>query len=290
MTEVIPQQRIDQDRSEFAVEQPSLMPEKRGRKHGTDDTFLAVPSLTRRELIRFLGGVAALAYVPACGSDAGSDKVFTADELTMLRGFADVVIPEDDTPGGSKLGAVAYIETLLTAFEGSAVPKIFAGGPFSDRNPLPGGGVPRNDFASFIELDRVADATWRTTVPLIKQQLKDGIALARATASGDLSHADYVRIFNAQSDEFRALVIDLVTEAAFAAPEYGGNPELAGWQLIHFEGDSQPRGYTQWNGSSHVERPDAPFSTANLSDPEPLTAEVHDLLAVVVQVLGGRST
>jgi hypothetical protein len=226
--------------------------------------------------------VAALAHLPGCSSDGG-DGVFSAGELAMLRGFADVVIPEDDTPGGSKLGAIAYIETLITAFEGAGVPKIFAGGPFSDR-----AGASSNDFTTFLELDRVTDAAWRPAVIEIRQQLVAGISAARSSASGDLTHDDFVRIFNAQPDEFRTLVIDLVTEAAFAAPEYGGNPALAGWKLIHFEGDSQPLGYTQWNGSAHVERAEAPFSTANLADPEPLTQDVHDLLALVVQVLGGR--
>jgi gluconate 2-dehydrogenase gamma chain len=264
------------------------MPEKRGREHGSDDTFDAVSSLTRRELIRLFGAAAALAQLPGCHSDSG-DSVFTADELGMLRGFADVVIPEDDLPGGSKLGAVEYIEALLLAFD-TAIPKIFAGGPFSDRNPLPGAPKPPNDFATFVELDRVATAAWHTALPDIKMQLQTGLAAARSSASGDLTHADYVRIFDAQSDEFRALVIDLVTEAAFAAPEYGGNLQLAGWNMIHFEGDTQPLGYTQWNGTSHVERPEAPFSTANGPDPEPLTDDVRQLLVLVIQVLGGRST
>jgi len=30
----------------------------------------------------------------------------------------------------------------------------------------------------------------------------------------------------------------------YAAPEYGGNRGLAGWQAVGFEGDVQPRGYT----------------------------------------------
>jgi hypothetical protein len=269
------------------------MPEKRGREHGSDDTFDAVSSLTRRELIRLFGAAAALAHLPACHSDNG-DSVFSADELGMLRGFADVVIPEDDLPGGSKLGTVEYIEALLRAFE-SPIPKIHAGGPFSNRNPFPdangqaGTTRPPNDFANFVELDRVGAAVWRKAITDIKAQLQAGLAVARSSASGDLTHADYVRIFDAQPDDFRALVIDLVSEAAFAAPEYGGNLDLAGWKLIHFEGDSQPLGYTQWNGTTHVERAEAPFSTANAADPDPLTADVHQLLGLVIQVLGGRS-
>jgi gluconate 2-dehydrogenase gamma chain len=244
--------------------------------------------LTRRELIRLLGGAsAALAVLPACGDNAG-DAIFTSDELNMLRGFADAIIPEDDTPGGTRLGAVEYIEGLLTAFD-QLRPAIFAGGPFSDRNPLPDGSGSQNDFTAFVELDRVAVAAWRPYVAELRAQLKAGLTDAAAGYTPlDLSVEDFARIFDAQPDDFRSLMIDLVTEAAFAAPEYGGNRGLAGWKMIHFEGDSLPRGYSQWDGTTHVERPEAPLTTANPSDPEPMTAEVHDLIKLVISVLGGR--
>ena len=35
-----------------------------------------------------------------------------------------------------------------------------------------------------------------------------------------------------------------VVEGAYAAPEYLGNRDLAGWAAIGFPGDVQPRGYT----------------------------------------------
>src|SRR3569623_1827394 len=85
-------------------------------------------------------------------------------------------------------------------------------------------------------------------------------------------------------------MIELVCEAAWAAPEYGGNPGGAGWKLIHFEGDALPLGYSQWNGSEHVERPEAPLSPANPSDPEPLSDDIRQVLATVISELGGRST
>jgi hypothetical protein len=243
---------------------------------------------TRRELIRLLArSTAALALLPSCGDNTG-DSIFTRDELNMLAGFADAIIPEDDTPGGARLGAVAYIERLLTAFD-EPVPVVYAGGPFSDRSALPGAKAPNNDFATFVELDRATLAVWRPYVDELRTTLKRGLTEA---ASGQdvlaLTAADFVRIFDAQPDELKSLLIDLVSEAAFAAPEYGGNPELAGWKLIHYEGDSLPLGYTQWDGVSHVERADAPMSTPSTSDPEPLTDDVRDVIALAITVLGGR--
>ena len=43
--------------------------------------------------------------------------------------------------------------------------------------------------------------------------------------------------------ELIELVIAHTLEAAFAAPEYGGNPELAGWRSVGWGGDSLPQGY-----------------------------------------------
>ena len=36
----------------------------------------------------------------------------------------------------------------------------------------------------------------------------------------------------------------------YGAPEYGGNRDLVGWRYIDFEGDVQPRGYTDEEVSS----------------------------------------
>ncbi|MBV8756217.1 MAG: gluconate 2-dehydrogenase subunit 3 family protein [Deltaproteobacteria bacterium] len=247
-------------------------------------------SLTRRQLFRVVGGAAILAKLPACGDNA--DPVFSHTERTLLRGFADVVIPKDDTPGGADLGAVAYIERLITAFSAlHDTPAIYAGGPFSGRVAYPDGTYPTRDFERFIELDRVSLAAWQTEIASLDQRLRAGLKTAAETTTkgiDDLTATDFAALFDSSDDDFKQLMLDLVFEAAWAAPEYGGNPGGAGWQLIHFEGDSLPLGYSQWNGSEHVERPEAPLSTANPSDPEPLTDDVRQLLATVIGVLGGR--
>ncbi len=242
-------------------------------------------SLTRRELIRVLGAAAALAKLPACGDNVGGNPVFSASRLQMLEALADVIIPPDDAPGGKALGTVAYITGLLQAYFGVGAPRIYAQGPFSDRNPFPDGTYSENDFQFFVELDRVTDAAWRQQLADIQAQLYTGLDAAIAMAHG----ASYQDIFDSLDDNFRSLLIDLVCEAAFAAPEYGGNPGLAGWQLVHFEGDSQPEGYSRFDGTSYVERPEAPLSTANPGDdPDPLTSDVRQVLAAAVAFLGGH--
>ncbi|HEY0250932.1 MAG TPA: hypothetical protein VGC41_05365 [Kofleriaceae bacterium] len=72
-------------------------------------------------------------------------------------------------PGASSASAVRYIDTLLSAFEVDP-PKIFAGGPYSDRNALPNADgtasqkFPPNDFETFLPLSRVQDIAWRMRV------------------------------------------------------------------------------------------------------------------------------
>jgi hypothetical protein len=222
----------------------------------------------------------------------------------MLNGFANVIIPPDDEPGGSELGVVPYIEGMINAFFGAGEPRIYAGGPYSGRTPNPDGTYPENDFETFIELDRVLDFSWRVQIfgsagvtggapndallgPVIalKDQLTTGLDMAHSLAKGT---PDYQALYDAMTDDFQELIFELVTQAAWAAPEYGGNPGLAGWQMVHFEGDSLPLGYTIWNGVGYEERSDSPMSTPNLYDPEPLTPEIEALLTTVTNVLGGR--
>jgi len=264
--------------------------------------------LSRRDLLRWLGVAAVVSKLPACStSSRPRTSVFTAAQLAMLNGFADVIIPVDDEPGGSSLGVVAYIDNLLGAFsstDASDTPPIYAGGPFSGRTTDAAGDAVANDFETFIELDRVLDYAWRVQllgsggvggapndallgpVVAMKDQLTAGLDMAQTVMSGK---PDYAFIFDAMTPDFQQLVFDLVTQAAWAAPEYGGNPDLAGWAMVHFEGDSLPLGYSQWNGTGYDERPDSPMSTANPSDPEPMTSDVAALLDEVVSALGGRT-
>ena len=94
---------------------------------------MAPPLHSRRDLIRYLGGLtiaaaaaeqatAALAVFGAEGCSSPppvQTGFFTDAERAALGALANAVLPPDDTPGGADLGAVAYIERLLTAFDGA---------------------------------------------------------------------------------------------------------------------------------------------------------------------------
>jgi hypothetical protein len=244
---------------------------------------------------------------------------FTPDERKALGALANAILPPDDQPGGEALGAVPYIEGLLTAFE-QPTPTIFAGGPFSSRNPYPdkNGAMstkfPTNDIGTFLPLDRYNEAAWRLTIygssglpnggpndgvtgPIVgyRDQLRNGIAAAIANNGGQpidgLDQDTLNGIYKGLPKTFRELLYDLVCEAAFALPEYGGNLKMAGWKMVHFEGDVMPFGFSQWDATtqSMVERADAPVSLPNPgSDPEPLDDDSWNYVELIVNFLGGK--
>lgn len=280
-------------------------------------------SLSRRDLFRFLTALPVTYAAPLGCGFSGAPPPYTAGffsdvERTALGALADAVLPPDDEPGGAALGAVPYIERLLTAFDVDP-PAIFAGGPFSGRAPTPASnGVPSstfpsNDFANFLPLDSVSERAWRLRlygsrgvaggapneallgeVVGLRDAIKNGLAAAIKDAPQALEvmlPADLSDYFNRLEVSFRTLVIELVFQAAFAAPEYGGNPGLRGWKMVHYEGDVQPLGYSIFStdANGYKERADAPMSTANVGpDPQPMSADTIAFIDNLVAVLGGR--
>ncbi len=66
--------------------------------------------------------------------------------------------------------------------------------------------------------------------------------------------------------EFKTLLIYHTFEGLLCAPEYGGNRGQLGWQLVGFDGDSQPLGYEIYDETvpgNYRERPDKPNSSPN---------------------------
>jgi len=178
-------------------------------------------------------------------------RFLSADEHAVVGAAADVLIPPlDEHPGAAALGAAAYIDTLLGAFTFDP-PRIWAGGPFSGR----AGGAA--SFERFLPLGRKEELAWRTRIegsrgiperefngPVVgwQEQYRVGIA-ALGTDFLDVSPADREARLRSTPDFARLLYVH-ACEGCYGAPEYGGNRDLRGWTAIQFEGDVQPRGYT----------------------------------------------
>ena len=250
--------------------------------------------MTRRSILVWIGATgatSALGSVASVGCAPGSPSLpraatspvapvatpappyFSHEERSVLGALADAVLPPDDEPGGSALGAVDYIENLLTAFT-QETPLIYAGGPYSGRNPVPDDPATTssaNDFESFLPLDRVAQRSWALRIygsagvpgggpndaitgPVVG--LREAVASAITQAKtvippgvsvSALAATDRASMLQAIDKTTQDAIIELVLEGAFAPPEYGGNTDLGGWKMTHFEGDSLPYGYSTYD-------------------------------------------
>jgi hypothetical protein len=261
-----------------------------------------------------MGATAAAATLPlSCDSGFFSDA-----ERRALGALADAVLPPDDTPGGAALGAVNYIERLCTAFENSK-PTVFAGGGFSGRvatpaaDGTPSSSAPANAFATPAPLDRATEFAWRLYLygsdgvgggpndavfgkvvglrDVVKKIVAQAMGMSK-TPLEKLTPQALKDVLAGLDADYRDTLVDLVSEAAFGAPEYGGNPGLAGWKMVHFEGDVQPLGFSWFDPSQNAyrERPDAPVSMANPSgDPDPLDDDTRAFIGQVVTLLGGKT-
>jgi hypothetical protein len=171
-------------------------------------------------------------------------------QYSILEAVCTRLVPADGAPDGAEMGAVDYIDTLLGAFTFTP-PRIWAGGPFSGRF----GGQP--SFSDFEELSPAEELAWRTRIegslgipererlgPVtgLQQTYTRGLAeLGENFLALDPAAQDD-RL--AAVDEFTRLVYAHVCEGLYGAPEYGGNRGLAGWHYLNYEGDVQPRGFT----------------------------------------------
>ena len=175
---------------------------------------------------------------------------FSEDAYRAVEAACARLIPTDDTPGALEAGVVDYIDGFLGAFSFDP-PRIWAGGPFSGRHGGEAG------FSTFLPLAPPDELAWRTRIegslgrperewggPVVglQERYREGLA-ALGEDFADVDADEQTARLKA-NPIFTALLYEHVCEGMYGAPEYGGNRDLAGWRYIDFEGDVQPRGYT----------------------------------------------
>jgi hypothetical protein len=268
--------------------------------------------------LQLAGALPAAAWLSA-GCSSSGPRYLTDTERRVLAACADAIFPPDDSgPGAAELGAVDFIDNLLTAFEHEP-PHIHAAGPFSSRNPYPAEDgspskkFPPDQFLEFLPLSRVQRAGWQLRIygsrgtpgggpndavlgPVIglRDLLRDGIAEAITTFSTSIDSVDdetLRAIYDDVPAEAHAQIQVLVLQSLFALPEYGGNRDSGGWRVIHYAGDSMPLGYSYIEpGTARIlDRPDAPvIGPETAPDPDPMDADIIGLFRVATAVLGGK--
>jgi hypothetical protein len=175
---------------------------------------------------------------------------FTDDEYAVVEAACALLIPTDDDPGATEARVVDYIDGLLGAFSFDP-PRIWAGGPFSGRH----GGA--SGFMRFHRLTPLDELAWRTRIegscgrpereingPVVglQERYRAGLASLGGDFATVTDHERRMRL--ERSAEFTKLLYEHACEGMYGAPEYGGNQSLVGWRYIGYEGDVQPRGYT----------------------------------------------
>lgn len=166
--------------------------------------------------------------------------------------------PETGQPaaGALEAGVADYVDALLGAFSFDP-PRIWAGGPTSGRAGGDAG------FARFHRLTALDELAWRTRIegsrgrpdrefngPVVglQQRYREGLALLGDDFC-DLSPEGQDERLRA-NPELADLLYGHACEGMYGAPEYGGNRDGSGWRAIGFDGDVQPRGWTDVEVSS----------------------------------------
>jgi Gluconate 2-dehydrogenase subunit 3 len=177
-------------------------------------------------------------------------RFFDEQQYAVVQAACARLIPTDEQPGATEAGVVDYIDGFLGAFA-SDPPLIWAGGPFSGRF----GGSP--GFATFHRLGPRDELAWRTRIegslgipererlgPVVglQEHYREGIA-ALGEDFADVDGEEQDRRLR-EHKTFTRLLHDHACEGMYGAPEYGGNRDLVGWRNIGWDGDVQPRGYT----------------------------------------------
>ena len=175
----------------------------------------------------------------------------TEQEYATLRAACARMLPSDqDAPGAEEAGVADYIDTFLGAFSFDP-PRIWAGGPTSGRQ----GGEAR--FGTFMPLTPLDELAWRTRIegsqglperefngPVLGLQQRYRAGLAALGADFAEVDAEEQRRRLEADQEFCSLLWEHCCEGMYGAPEYGGNRDGVGWAYIGYEGDVQPRGYS----------------------------------------------
>ena len=189
-----------------------------------------------------------------------------AESMQVLRALCAHWIPgppDDPDPGAAEAGVADYIDLLLGSFE-LELPRVFAGGPFSNRD----GGGP-NHFSRWLVLDALEERVWRTRIegslgrperewngPVRGWQdiYTTGLDALDAASRrwlrqpfAELGSGGRSAVLGwlpgGADDAFLELAFSQTLEGMYGPPEYGGNRGRVGWSYTRWPGDHQPRAY-----------------------------------------------
>jgi gluconate 2-dehydrogenase gamma chain len=185
-------------------------------------------TLTRRDLLKAAGAAGAAALTPPgiaaavaqptslpvlpVASTSAPLMNLTAAETEILSAMVDRLIPSDETgPGALEAGALRFIDRALSEAESASAAAYRAGLAALDRYSQYSRG------AAFVDLsERDRDS--------VLIDVQTGAATGAGTG------------FEGSSAGFFNMVKDHTWQGTFGDPQYGGNANFVGWDLIRYPG------------------------------------------------------
>jgi len=223
--------------------------------------------ISRRSLCSAVGFVPLLRLLPrgvveAAWAGPAAFRFFDEHQAAVVTEATARLIPgptddpaEAGHPGAREAGVARYIDLFLSAFDDDP-PRIYRTGPWSGRH----GGV--NEMDAFIPLTSWQQEAWRTRIKDLQGQYRRGIAALDRAAGGDFTTIDAAAqdriLVELGGAGFRRVLFEHAIEGMYAAPEYGGNRDLVGWDDIAYAGDIAPMGYRAGDVSAAVPDPVPP--------------------------------
>ena len=198
----------------------------------------SAPPISRRALLRTAGAAGAAALIPgsvvpsataaaeappaataaraatatAAGPPAGPLMNLTAHETEILAAMIDRLIPSDETgPGALEAGALRFIDRALSEADSDEAAAYRAGLAALDRYSRYSRGAP------FLELS-----------PRDQDSVLVDCQIGSATGAGVGFEGSSAGFFN--------LVKSHTWQGTFGDPQYGGNIDFIGWDLIRYPG------------------------------------------------------
>ncbi len=195
-------------------------------------------SITRRDLLRTAGAAGAAAFLPgavraegveataastppapapavvgpAAATPAGPLMNLTAHETEILSAMVDRLIPSDEMgPGALEAGALRFIDRALSEAESASADAYRSGLAALDRYSQYTRGAP------FLELS-----------PRDQDSVLVDCQIGAATGAGVGFEGSSAAFFN--------MVKSHTWQGTFGDPQYGGNVQFAGWDLIRYPG------------------------------------------------------
>ena len=138
------------------------------------------------------------AHAAAASGRPGALAFFSREHAVEIEAVAAQIIPKDDTPGAREAGTIYFIDRILTTFE-------------------------QEKQAAY-------------TQGLRDLQAKTHELFPSADKFSDLKPEEQIQVLKAiEKSAFFELVRLHTIVGFFANPEYGGNQDKVGWNLIGFE-------------------------------------------------------